>query len=94
MMKDKLRGPRITLTVSSGNLIIVIGLTGIFTLLKICKVIDWSWLWVFSPLWIDGILLLALFIITIIMYIFLCIADWISTCIYNHRFKDRWKNDR
>lgn len=93
-MKDKLRGPRITLTVSSINLISVITLTGIFAILKICKVIDWSWLWVFSPLWIDGVILLILCILTIVMYVFLCIADWISTCIYKHRFKDGWKDDR
>lgn len=23
-----------------------------FVILKLCKVIDWSWWWVFSPIWI------------------------------------------
>lgn len=23
-----------------------------FVVLKLCKVIDWSWWWVFSPIWI------------------------------------------
>ena len=27
-------------------------LTLIFIVLKLCKVIDWSWLWVLSPIWI------------------------------------------
>jgi hypothetical protein len=27
-------------------------LTIAFVILKLCKVIDWSWWWVFSPLWI------------------------------------------
>jgi hypothetical protein len=27
-------------------------LAGIFTVLKLTKVIDWSWLWVLSPIWI------------------------------------------
>lgn len=27
-------------------------LTIIFVVLKLCKYIDWSWLWVLSPLWI------------------------------------------
>lgn len=26
-------------------------LTVIFIVLKLCKVITWSWLWVLSPLW-------------------------------------------
>lgn len=25
--------------------------------LKLCKVISWSWLWVLSPIWIDAIIL-------------------------------------
>lgn len=24
----------------------------VFMVLKLCKVIDWHWVWVFSPLWI------------------------------------------
>jgi hypothetical protein len=28
------------------------GLTLVFIVLKLCKVISWSWLWVLSPLWI------------------------------------------
>lgn len=31
-----------------------------FIVLKLCKVIDWSWLWVTAPLW-GGILLSAIF---------------------------------
>lgn len=27
-------------------------LTIAFVILKLCKVIDWSWWWVFSPIWI------------------------------------------
>lgn len=27
-------------------------LAGIFTVFKLTKVIDWSWLWVLSPIWI------------------------------------------
>lgn len=30
----------------------------IFLTLKLCKVIDWSWWWITSPLWIHGILIL------------------------------------
>lgn len=28
----------------------------VFIILKLCKVIDWSWGWVLSPLWISAIL--------------------------------------
>lgn len=27
----------------------------VFIVLKLCKVIDWSWFWVISPLWIEAI---------------------------------------
>jgi ABC-type nickel/cobalt efflux system permease component RcnA len=47
-----------------------IGFTGLLTIafivLKLCKVIDWSWWWVLSPLWISvglAILALAIFIV-------------------------------
>lgn len=38
-----------------------------FVILKLCHVIDWSWWWVLSPLWIPFILLI---IIIILMYYF------------------------
>lgn len=36
----------------------------VFVILKLCDVIEWSWLWVFSPMWIS-ISLYILFIIFI-----------------------------
>lgn len=41
---------------------IIIGI--IFIILKLTKVIDWSWLWVLAPFWLG--ITLAVFIITII----------------------------
>jgi phosphoglycerol transferase MdoB-like AlkP superfamily enzyme len=39
-------------------------LTVAFIVLKLCHVIDWSWWWVLSPLWIGlGVLILVLGII-------------------------------
>ncbi len=32
-------------------------LTTIFIVLKLCGLIDWSWWWVLSPIWISFILL-------------------------------------
>jgi len=35
-------------------------LTIAFVILKLCKVIDWSWWWVFSPLWIPLAIIVVL----------------------------------
>lgn len=36
----------------SGNSIGILGLLGVaFVILKLCKVIDWSWWWVTVPFW-------------------------------------------
>ena len=43
-------------------------LTLIFVVLKLCKVIDWSWLWVLSPLWISTILLIIIYMILYLKY--------------------------
>jgi hypothetical protein len=39
----------------------------IFLVLKLCKVINWSWLWIFSPLWISVIIYLLVFLILFII---------------------------
>lgn len=52
---------------SSGGIGIVGVLTIVFIVLKLCNVIEWSWVWVLAPIWIYAILfvlvilLLALF---------------------------------
>ena len=40
-------------------------LTILFVSLKLCKVIDWPWLWVVSPIWIT--LLFVVFIAVVIV---------------------------
>ena len=35
----------------------------VFIILKLCKVINWSWIWVLSPLWISLIIYIILVII-------------------------------
>lgn len=42
-------------------------LTIAFIVLKLCKVIDWSWVWVLSPIWIVVALILVLTIIMAIL---------------------------
>lgn len=50
-------------TVKTGG----IGFTGLLTVtfivLKLCHVIDWSWWWVLSPLWIAWALIIVLIIV-------------------------------
>lgn len=41
---------------SGGGLGLAGVLTVIFFVLKVLGVIDWSWIWVFSPLWISVLL--------------------------------------
>lgn len=47
------------------------GFTGLLTIafivLKLCGVIDWSWVWVLSPLWISVSLFLVIAIIVLIV---------------------------
>ena len=52
--------------VSWVNIIVVLILTFIFLGLKISGLIDWSWWWVFSPLWIDLLLMVGIFLLMII----------------------------
>lgn len=37
-------------------------LTLIFIILKLCKVIDWSWIWVLSPIWISFLIVFILYL--------------------------------
>lgn len=48
-----------------------IGLVGlvtiVFIILKLCRVITWSWVWVLSPLWISWSLLIILTLILVVL---------------------------
>lgn len=52
----------------SYSLILAILLTVAFVVLKLCKVISWSWWWVFSPLWIDFAITIVIAIVVAIIY--------------------------
>jgi len=45
-----------------------------FIVLKLCKVINWAWIWVLAPIWISWALTAIILIITLIVY-------WIATKI-------------
>lgn len=42
-------------------------LTIVFIVLKLCGVIDWSWVWVLAPMWIGTALGLTILLIVIII---------------------------
>ena len=56
-----------------------IGFTGLLTIafiiLKLCNVINWSWWWVLSPLWISTGLALTILIIIFIVLIVSCTVE-------------------
>ena len=43
-------------------------LTIAFIILKLCDVIDWSWLWVLAPLWIPTVLVIGFWLICVVFY--------------------------
>lgn len=47
-----------------------IGFTGLLTIvfivLKLCHVINWSWIWVLCPIWINFLFIILIFIIFVI----------------------------
>lgn len=47
----------------------------IFLTLKLCKVIDWPWIWVTSPLWIGFILFFCLCFAAIVVAFLFGLAD-------------------
>lgn len=59
----------------------------IFLVLKLCNVIDWSWWWVTSPLWISAGFLVLLFI-------GVCIYCSIEDARMNPKPKRGKKNDK
>lgn len=48
------------------------GVLGIvFIVLKLCKVIDWDWIWVLAPLWMPITIVFAIFLVILICAAFL-----------------------
>jgi ABC-type nickel/cobalt efflux system permease component RcnA len=46
-------------------------LTIAFIVLKLCNVIDWSWWWVLSPIWISvGIVLAVVAMVSLVVVLF------------------------
>ena len=53
---------------ASGGIGFVGLLQVVFIVLKLCGVIDWSWKWVLSPIWISLLVVLVIFIIVIVFF--------------------------
>lgn len=50
-------------------------LTIAFIILRLCKVIAWSWLWVLAPIWIPIALVLAIFLIAVIITVIVAVVN-------------------
>lgn len=48
------------------NLGIILGI--IFIVLKLVGIINWSWLWVLSPIWISFVLFVFVFFVAVIWF--------------------------
>lgn len=57
------------------DVISIVGLFVIFLLLKIFKIVNWSWIWIFSPLWISILGLIFLILIGLVITIIKVIAQ-------------------
>lgn len=42
-------------------------LTIVFIVLKLCGVINWSWVWILSPMWISAIIVVVLVVLLIVI---------------------------
>ena len=71
---------------AAGGGITLGGLTFIvFLVLKLCKVIDWSWWWVTAPLWIP----IAIFVaVCVVVFVVAFIVGAIRYIIKNKRGRD------
>ena len=49
-----------------GGLGIVSVLTIVFIVLKLLGVIQWSWIWVLSPIWISAVIMVAVFSVILV----------------------------
>jgi uncharacterized membrane protein YtjA (UPF0391 family) len=41
----------------------------VFLVLKLCKVITWSWWWVTAPLWIPAAIVLGILLVVVVVFI-------------------------
>ena len=73
---------------SSGGLGLSSVLTIVFVVLKLVGVIDWKWIWVLCPLWID-LILTVLVIIGVAIIWYMMIRSGKKTAEYAHAERRR-----
>jgi MFS superfamily sulfate permease-like transporter len=56
---------------SSGGLGFFSVLQIVFLVLKLCKIIDWPWVWVLAPMWISAIVVFVVLVVAILLNKFL-----------------------
>ena len=59
---------KIVETTTSGSGFLVL-LTIVFVILKLTKVITWSWWWVLCPMWIPFLIILGIITLSLIVYL-------------------------
>jgi len=59
-----------------GGIGFVGALTILFIALKLCDKIDWSWWWVFSPLWITASIIIGIVLMILIIALIISILDF------------------
>jgi len=47
----------------------------VFIVLKLCHIIEWSWLWVLSPLWIPFTIVLVILIVILLVMLISMVFD-------------------
>ena len=62
-------------TVIKGNITFITLLQITFIVLKLCKVIDWKWVFVLMPLIVEGGLIIILLLFALILFIIGVIED-------------------
>lgn len=62
-MEDK----RYTISIGSSSFMTLLAI--VFIVLKLCKVITWSWVWVLAPIWISWAIAAVIGIIWFIIFL-------------------------
>ena len=60
------------MTINGSGLVV---LTVVFMVLKLCGIIDWTWWWIFAPLWIPIGIVVGIFLFTGIIALVAIILD-------------------
>ena len=65
---------------TSSDLLITL-LTVLFVGLKLTGYIDWSWIWVLSPLWIGSLISLTITLVAVLITVLIAFSLWIYNSI-------------